>query len=214
MIFWAISFQQHSAQTIEAWSELFKFAVAAQSFRTRCFLWTNRSRWLAFLRWFRSSDWCTIPALFFCSWTPPPPTPTERTDLFLHMVTSSMPLPITGPRWGPCIWPSQPWVKQRSVTSLQHVVHEHSSDEVTQTTSQPYDYSILKSFQIESRGNNILVTQERKTFRLRTNFLSCEIKTFWFQFHLFYCCWNEAAQSTDDVQWCLLWGRQNFWINR
>lgn len=71
--FWAINFQQHSAQT--RWSELSKFAVAAQSSRTRCFLWTNRSCWLALPRWFRSSDWCTIPVLFFCCWIPPPPTP-------------------------------------------------------------------------------------------------------------------------------------------
>lgn len=94
---------------------------------------------------------CYFSAVGFLLHPPLPLCKSERTDLLLHIVTISVPLLITAPRWGPCVWPSQPWVKQCSVTSVQHVVHEHSSDEVTQTASQPYDYSILKSFQIESR---------------------------------------------------------------
>lgn len=55
---------------------------------------------------------------------------------------------------------------------------------------------------------------ERKAFCLWTNLFLSEIKTFWFQFHLLSCCWNEAAKSTDDVQQCPLWAEQNFIINR
>lgn len=88
--FWGISFYQHSAQAIEAWSELSKFAVPAQSSRTRSFLWTNRPCWLTFPRWFRNTDWCAISTSdSFCNWLPSPPTSSERTDLILHATTSS-----------------------------------------------------------------------------------------------------------------------------
>lgn len=214
--FWGISFCQHSAQAIEAWSELSKFAVPAQSSGTRSFLWTNRPRWLTFPRWFRNTDWCAIPTSdSFCNWLPSPPTSSERTDLLLHLTRLiSLPLPTKASNKAPAFDLHSPWVKRYAATNLQPTIHEHISDEVTQTASQPDDYSILKSFQIKSTGNNILVTQKRTGFCLQTNFFPSEIKTFWLQFHLLYCCWNEAAKSTDDVQQCPLWTKQNFIINR
>lgn len=92
---------------------------------------------------------------FFCTWLPAPPTSSERTDFLLHFITSSSVLfhcwcqPRSSNK-DVAFDIQSPWVKQYGVSNLQSAIHGHISDEVTQTASQPYNYSILNSFHIKS----------------------------------------------------------------
>lgn len=160
----------------------------------------------------------TSDIFIFCTLLPFPPTPLERIDLLLHFTSSSY-IPF---HWWCQPSPSDkavafnlqsPWVKHYGVTNSESAIHGHISDEVTQTASQPYDYSILNSFQIKSRVIIYWWLEREKPLCLN-KFILSEIKTSLFQFHLLCCCWNEAAKSTDDVQQCPLWAKQNFRINR
>lgn len=66
-----------------------------------------------------------------------------------HLI--SLPLPTKASNKAPAFDLHSPWVKRYAATNPQPTIREHISDEVTQTASQPDDYSILKSFQIKSR---------------------------------------------------------------
>lgn len=98
----------------------------------------------------------TSDILIFCTGLPSSPTSLEGIDLLLHFTTSSW---IFFHCWCQTCLSNKavafdlqsPWVKQDGVTNSQSATHGHISDEVTQTAPQPYDCSILNSFQIKSR---------------------------------------------------------------
>lgn len=119
----------------------------------------SRPCWFTFPRWFRNFDWCTIPPVIF--------------SLFVLGFLLNPPLQkglicsyISLQAYASVFSADANQVPQTRLLHLTFRVHEsnstvwpthslpfygHISDEITQTASQPYDCSILNSFQIKSR---------------------------------------------------------------
>lgn len=71
-----------------------------------------------------------------------------------------------------------PWVKQYGVTNSQSAIRGLISDEVTQTASQPYNWSILISFQIQSRVVIYWWLKREKPFVSEQIYFSLKLRPF------------------------------------
>lgn len=136
-----------------------------------------------------------------CTWLPSPPTSSESTDLLLHFTMNSC-IPFhcwsqPSPSNKAVAFDLQnPWVKQYGVPFM--------GTSVMRLPSQPYNCSILNSFQIQSRLVIYWWLEREKPFVSEQIYFSPKLRPPDFNFIS-----SAAAKSKDDAKQCLFWARQN-----